>query len=430
MIWEIAILSIFSCYVLYLIGWKLYSPFWFHQPVYHTTELYPRLFLSAPYLKQKNIKAKKPYSFCDFFHIQTYATSDLTEDQWSSIWKFLQSHYLDSELFLLSLNNRFLQQQFRGTSYVSFYFPDHLIKKELDKKELVKNEFEKKELDYTFEKQLNLEQPIGCILSRPTKIVFRNVFVFPVHSLEYICVHRNKKQPLSRNLIQTHIYQMVQKPTVEVFVFKKEVHLSKGVVPLVQYKTFTFFLKQTPISPLSPLQFRVQKIGIQQLDVWKSLYYQILSQFEVTIMPEYFLTVDAIKDEQYHVYVLLYTDETNVQHVHGVYIWKNANITWDVNETENNQTLQLVASMIFRPMAFEDIRFIYFFRGFLHSMRDMVKQNPKYGILVIENISDNGILLEKWQEKYPLRNATDTAMYTYNLVYPQMPVKNEMFFCL
>jgi hypothetical protein len=222
---------------------------------------------------------------------------------------------------------------------------------------------------------------------------------------------------------------MVQRK-VEAFVFKKEVHLSRGVVPLVQYKTFTFFLKRTPISQLPPLQFRVQKIDIKQVDVWKSLYYQILTQFEVVIMPEFFQTVDAIKEELYQIYVLLYTDETKVQHVHGVYIWKNAHIAWDIDESENNQTLQLIASMLFRPTILEDIRNIFFFRGFLHSMRDMVKHNPKYGILVIENISDNGILLRQWQEKYPMVNATDTAMYAYNLVYPQMPVKNESCFFL
>lgn len=419
MIWEIIVISVFIIYVLFLIGWKLYSPFWFHQPVYHTSELYPRLFLSAPYLKLKNIKAKKPFSFCDFYHIKTHATSDLTEDQWSTVWKFLQSHYLDSEHFLLSLDNNLLQQQFSGTSSISFYFPDHLVQK-----------------NQSFEKQLKKE-PIGCIFSRPMKITFRNEYKFPIHSLEYICVHRDhKKQQLSRNLIQTHLYHMYQKPySVEAFVFKKEVHLSKGVVPLVQYKTFTFFLKRTQISQLPPLKFRIQKIGMNQLDVWKSLYYQILSQFEMAIVPEYYQTVDAIKNEQYHIYIILYTDETKVQHVHGVYIWKNAHITWDLNKNEehnekekNEQTLQLVASMLW-PMEFEDNR-LYFFRGFLHSMRDMMQMNPKFGILVIENISHNGILLEKWQEKYPMMNVTDTAIYAYNLVYPQMPVRSEKAFCL
>lgn len=410
MIWEIIFLTIFSFYVIFLISWKLYSPFWFHQPVYHTSEVYPRLFLSAPYLKIKNIKAKKPYSFCDFYHIKTFATSDLTNEQWSTIWLFLQSHYINSELFLLSLDNILLQQQFTGTSYVSFYFPDHLIQQ-----------------NQSFEKQL-IDKPIGCILSQPTNIIFRNEQSFSIHSLEYICVHRDhKKQNLSRNLIQTHLYEMYKKK-IEAFVFKKEIHLSKGIVPLAQYKTYTFFLKRTKISPLPPLQFCVQKIGIKQLDIWKSLYHQILTQFEVVIMSEFFKTVDAIKEEQYHIYILLYT-ETNVQHVHGVYIWKNAHITWDVNDNENNQTLQLVASMLFRPTLIDNDS-TFFFRGFLHSMRDMMNNNSKFGILVIDNISDNGVLLEKWQEKYPMVNATDTAMYTYNLVYPQMPVKSDLFFMI
>jgi len=59
-----------------------------------------------------------------------------------------------------------------------------------------------------------------------------------------------------------------------------------------------------------------------------------------------------------------------------------------------------------------------------------MQTNPKFGILVIENISHNGILLEKWQEKYPMMNVTDTAIYAYNLVYPQMPIRSELVFCL
>ena len=65
---------------------------------------------------------------------------------------------------------------------------------------------------------------------------------------------------------------------------------------------------------------------------------------------------------------------------------------------------------------------LYYFRGFLHSLKSLILDRKDFGILEIPNISDNDIILERWREKYTMRNETAFAYYFYNLVYPNMPI--------
>jgi len=388
-----------SCYILFLIGAKIYSPFWFHQPVHHIYEIYPR-FVYKPYLKLPQIEKRRPNSYCNFVDMDTFFLADLSETTFEKMMILLKKYYLDTEFFLFNMTSLVLKNQFTGMSMITIQYEEKL-------QEYQKTIIKKRD-----------ENPIGCIISRPFYIYFSDEKHI-VYYIDYIC-QKHKKN--SRSLIQTHIFNTHQKLPIKVHLFKKEVHLCKGIVPLLQCKTYTFFLKETPIRKL-PLGCVIRRITMKEINTWRALYYQIISRFEVTILPELHITIQWIAQEIYHIYILLYTDATKIQHVYGVYFFQNKHTIWDFEK--KNHVMQLQSSM--KSPECSDL---LFFRGFLHSIRSFILEHKEMGILLIESFSDNTLLLNCWQEKYSLRNETDTAYYLYNLVYPQSPVQNNRFFLL
>jgi len=395
------------CYLLFLICAKIYSPFWFHQPVYHIYEIYPR-FVYRPYLKLPQIEKRRPNSYCDFVHMDTFFLSDMNDSQIKKITSFLKTYYLQTEHFLFDITTSILQKQFTGMSMITTQYEDKFY-----------------EVNNNIQKKRDEENPLGCILSRPLYLFFTLYEEkYVLFYMDYICQKKGKQN--SRSLIQTHIHQAHQQVSdIKVHLFKKEVHLCNGIVPLVHCQTFTFFLEETPIQKL-PIGLSIRRISSKEINTWRALYYQILSYFEVVLLPEINITIQWILDEIYHIYILLYIDPNKIQHVYGVYFFQNKHTIWDVQEKqEKNHVMQLQSSMK-SPLCSE----LFFFRGFLHSIRSFLLEHKEIGILVMESISDNIIILNRWQEKYPLRNETDTAYYLYNLVYPKSPIQNSRFFLL
>ena len=94
------------------------------------------------------------------------------------------------------LNHRtvpFLKKQLYGDSFLSCYYEDKIV-----------------EVDKVFLETLDTDNLYGILASRPVIINFAK---FPekntiIHEFLYVCVHdKYKKKNISRNLIQTHIYQ-------------------------------------------------------------------------------------------------------------------------------------------------------------------------------------------------------------------------------
>ena len=81
-------------YVLALICFKIHSPFWFHQPVYHSYEIYPRIrFSKEPYVKNK--RPPREGIFCDTKHIVTSTVSDITTGSLHG-WQFYIESYISA----------------------------------------------------------------------------------------------------------------------------------------------------------------------------------------------------------------------------------------------------------------------------------------------------------------------------------------------
>jgi hypothetical protein len=385
-------------YFLALITAKIYSPFWFHQPVYHVYDVYPRIRWSRePYIKRK--RAPKCGIFCKPNSIET-----TNEPKLDTFTNLLQGHYLDNTTHLYYQTVETIQKIIHTGSYISGYYEERL-------QEPIFNKIVDKDVVY------------GMITSRPTNLFFLKFSSknFQIHFMDFISVHEKyKKENISRNLIQTHIYNhSVLDPQFSgVYVFKKEVELCRGIVPLIESKSYTFVLKKTPIKSL-PYNYSTKCLNKTHLDLWRAIYVQMTNQYEICVLPEIPVTIEWLKNERYIIYISVYREE-GVENIHGVYIFEDTCVSWE-QDLEKPRMLRLAASMVF-GVHMHDPHGLYYFRGFLHSLKSLILDRKDFGILEIPNISDNDIILERWREKYTMRNETAFAYYFYNLVYPNMPI--------
>jgi hypothetical protein len=424
MYWKIYILySIIVIYIIALIAAKVHSPFWFHQPVFHTYELFHHFrWNKSPYWKRT--RPPKLGIYCDIQHIHTWATVDISTENWSYICSLLQGYYMDNNAILFLCAPAYLQKVLFGNSYLSCF---------REKQYIQPSQISSSSSSVANWTEKWMESPYGCITSRPIVIHFSQ---FPektvhIHHWDFICVDSSyyKHKNLSRNLIQTHIYNHSQseKTFSGGYTFIKHGSRCNGVVPLVQYDIFTFILRDTPFHKL-PRNYSIRCLNHTHVDIWKTIYLQITQQYEIALLPDLAITIDWLKNERYFIYITIYRIQ-KIEHIHGVYIFENAHMVWDDDTLAKNGIIRLVASMCFGPRPNHDPFDVLFFRGFINCLQEflLLESSNNYGILEIPTVSDNSTILNKWKEKYELRNQSSSAYYLYNLVYPKSPISPHLF---
>uniref|UniRef100_A0A6C0CNH7 Glycylpeptide N-tetradecanoyltransferase n=1 Tax=viral metagenome TaxID=1070528 RepID=A0A6C0CNH7_9ZZZZ len=399
---------IFILYVIALIAAKIHSPFWFHQPVYHPYEIYPR-WCTIPYCKRKLLP--KLGIFCKPDQIISYSWNNCSDEIMNKIVELLQGHYVDNNSHLFHMDiDKFQKCLKMDTSSMLSVFHDFHLK------------------EPTFQKCLDKSKIWGSITSRPIDLFFlkfsqKNT---QIHFWDFICVNGNyKSKTLSRNLIQTHIFNHLRiDPTFSgIYLFKKEVELCKGIVPLIETKVYTFLLKPTPIQKL-PQYYSVRCLNKTHVHLWNAIYAEMTTQFEICCLANTATSLEWLENERYTIWICV-LKENKVEHIHGVYILENTFISWDNDNIERKSMVRLAGSMIFRKEYPYDMDNLYFFKGFLHSLKNYLYDQKQYGVLEIPNISHNRHILKRWHEKYELKNETDIAYYLYNMVYPKSPINSN-----
>ena len=415
LILQYCLLIVFALCIVSLIVAKIHSPFWFHQPIQHTYELYPKYFARVPYVKRK--KPPTRGIFCIPDRVYTWDIHHTTIQEYQSyIMSLIQGHYVDNETHIYSVSYEVWTKTILKDPFcmISLYVGT-------------------RRMEPTYVLMPDIRMVYGMMTSRPVGLYFRK---YPEHNCEihywdHICIKQGLKHPenYTRSLIQTHMYNHHHKYLSSyrneglVYLFKKEIDLCKGVVPLTQTNVYTFVLKKTPIHKL-PIYYRLRILNKTHQEVWRAIYVEMTRQFEICALPSMVATIDWLSNERYYVFATIYKEPHQTEHIHGVYIFEHTHISWIQEGFEKRPyMLRLVGSMCFGGSPMIDPQRIYFFRGFLHSLKQVLYDHKHFGILEIPNISHNHWILDKWCEKYSLKNETNMAYYLYNMIYPRSPIK-------
>jgi hypothetical protein len=266
----------------------------------------------------------------------------------------------------------------------------------------------------------------GIVLSRPSKMYYKFSSYsemykeLPLYNIDIMCVNKSRdKKKISRELLQTHEYNQRNKSkNIEVSIIKKEIDLFDGVIPLTEYSTYVYHLKNIHF-PKLPSRFHILNITSENIDiVTEFLYLQSHTDlsnskklFNIIVLLDSGAYIKQIKEKQLFVYCLRCEEE-----IYGIYFFKDAKMQYE--DIEGN-TLQCISSV----MNCNSINLFYL--GFLYSMQEIIKGSRDYKILLIENIAHNNFILENWMKSNAAVFINDTAYYSYNFIYPSSPVTSN-----
>ena len=354
---------------------KIRYPFWNIQPVFHTYDHWRYLY-QTPFIISRSLNQTK---FCDF-QVKTYSYIDTTLEQRAKWVDLLRCYYIPSDRIVFTITESILHDYMTGSdpAYVSFFQ----------------------------ETRANELGPIGCISSRPVDLYLGSSKI-PGYFWDFICSKREcKTRNLTRKLIQTHEYNQRLHTARFVSLFKKEVHLCEGIVPLTTYPIYTFYIKNEPVPDL-PMGTYIDSKADWTID--KSFRFHGIADAGIL--------ANMIKNKQLYICCLKVT--TNIL---AYYFFKDANVQYETSQAEMDcNTLVFTASM--RTQECSDA---LFFLGFMHSMKTIFKNSSKrhgkrgpYTMLLFESISHNVELLENWKARNEVLSQHDAAYYLYNMVFPR-----------
>ena len=391
---------------------KMKYPFWNLQPVYHTYDFW-RKWSSTPFIIQKSYPFQT--KFCDFKNIKTREFLDLDENTLQNLADLLASHYIPSDQVLFTITPKHLHDYFTGQmnpSYISFFYEKRYV---VDSKRVQVGEL-------PYENNM-----IGAITSRSISIFVlpktsdSTIYIkYPCYYWDYVCVHRehkdNKNTNIGRKLIQTHEYnQRVNNRGILVSMFKKEGDLSVGIVPLVEYTSFTLPIPLLKLRKIPKHSFltRINKTSFGDFNDFMLQYLKSPGKdFPFAAIPDIGALNRLIESDNLYVFML-----RKRENVLAVYFFKDAKVQY---EDANGCALQCIGSicnMLDREL---------FYLGFLHSVYK-ITWKTHYKILLFESIGHNVYFTaDLVRDCVRIIAQQKNAYYLYNFVINSIQAKDAL----
>jgi len=421
------------------------------QPVFHTYDIW-RYWARVPFVIQYGKSLRTKYT--DPKQVLTKQYLDLSEIECKQMADLLQCHYILSDRVLTLSDTDTINSYLTGHShpaFVSLYQESYydIISSIHDASMMQQDVAAPSPVSINIVK--NTSAPVGCMTSRPVRLFIwtggggaSQKTAIHAYFWDHICVHRDyTDKHLSRYVIQTHEnVQRMENPDISVSLFRKEQILCQGIVPLVRFSLYTFYLNNVRTPPLPP-HFTVVRIFGENVDILSDFLYNISTidqnsppKFKVCAFPEIGPIIALVKARLYYVYALKRENT-----VYGIYFLKDSKTHYE--DVENGNLLECVGSVsqMSKTNEYDGL----FFAGFLHALRKIIglgtdvvnpnvsamqKQNQKYRLITFADLSHNGRLLERWRWKYSPVFENPAAYYIYNMVVPSMPLAKEECFIL
>lgn len=360
---------------------KLKYPFWNLQPVYHKYAFWYKF--SNPHIYSLIPNKTKYYDKLKI--IQTTSFENVSRETIKTLCEFMQSHYIQYDGIFWSITEKDMISYLSGQkAFVSIWY--------------------------------EFENPIGFITSRTIDfhIADSNITNTDAYYFDMICLIKKHEDKI-HTLFQTHEYnQRILEPGVPIGLFKKEIQILDSVVPLVQYKSISYYLRNLKIPKLPATDYYLLRVMKTHPDILHTICTNQLKKWfpHLVVCPSMSAIIGLLKSNQLFVYVL-----KRGENILAYYFLKNANMVYDMID---GATIQLVGSILANQAC--SLETFYF--GFLHSVQLLLK-DQLFKMIIIDGISDNLYILDKWNRENTGINDVDTAYYMYNYIYPGSPIDSS-----
>lgn len=365
--------------------------FWTLQPVFHFYDIYYWLF-NVGIIR---LELPKKNRYTNMKQITTLSFDKLTKKEIKDFTLLVQLNYLrNNENTFTPLQNN-IEPYFIGhntTSFFSFYkIPDILI-------------------DNKTNTTVETEKIIGVMTSRPLHVKI-NTNEFDIYYVDYLCISKqHRKRNIAPQLIQTHEYnQSHSNKNISVSLFKREEELT-GIIPLTVYKSYCFCMKKwdRPDSLHSKITLLT---GDQQ-----NMYYLYnfikeietknkpnKTKFDITIYPEISNIIELVKTQNLFVKMLVVDSE-----IEAIYIFKKTCTFLE----KDKEIISCIASINGNKLTTYE-----FIQGFKLALWSIVISSKTFSHLLIENISDNYLIINNISLKTAPFASSPMAYFFYNFAY-------------
>lgn len=393
--------SIVLLIILLLMIIRIKYKFWALQPVFHYYDLYYWV-TNVGIIRHE---LPKPNRYTNFKEIQTYTFDKVPDDNITEMTTLIQLNYFREKDNVYCPKKENITPYFEGhnaPAYWSFFWqPDVLINTKTND---------------TIDSKLL----VGVMTSRPLHVTIyksnkSELAKFDVFYIDYLCVKKgHRKKNIAPQLIQTHEYnQCHMNPNICVSLFKREEEIT-GIVPLTVYKTYCFDMKNWLLEP-EPLHSSVNLLigDKQNMYFLYNFINENLNKWDISIIPDIGNLMKLV--ETNNMFIMMLLIEGNIE---AAYIFKKS----CTNIEKDKEAVSCIASMNGSSLNTKD-----FIQGFKISLWKLLeKQNQHFKYLIIEDIGDNGLIIDNIKIKtYPVATSP-TAYFFYNFVYS--PFKNSRAF--
>ena len=370
----IIIAVILSIPIIYILWFKFKHPFWSKQPVFNYYNLYYWM-VPATIIENDLPEVNK---FYNIRNIVFKTVSLITEVEINEAIDLLQNHYYKNDTihyypkksnvipYLLNNNNN---------SYISLYYKNKKV--------------------------------VGILTGRPLEVSINNTN-FLTYYADFLCIHKNhRKQNISSNLIYTHYYnQRYREPNIKTSLFKRE-HILSSYVPLVEYETYTFNVKSWITYSLHR-SIKILKITKENITILHEFIKQQKHKFKCFIANHIGNLIELINTNNLYIYCITINDK-----VYAAYFLRDLCTNYLKDKSIECFASIKNCSMELFLYCFSNIVFFY-------------KKNSS--IILIEDVSDNDIIIKNILLKYKYMSRVKCGYYFYN--YACRPVKKKDFFCI
>lgn len=367
---------------------KIQFRFWSEQPVFHVYDF--RYYLFPPGIINFELPEKNRWT--NFKNIETIKYSDNVDLKLKQFTQFIRQHYLQNGENQFNPTKENIGAYFSGhnsSSFFSYYYDDEIL---IDSK--------------TSEQILN-KKMIGAMTSRPIRISINKTkdAFFSAYYVDYLCVDKSKrKQNIAPQLIQTHHYnQRLLNKNIVVSLFKREGEVT-GIVPLCIYKTYCFDM--TPWAKPPALLPYVALVEVGKTNIHHLLEFfkeNNERKFDICIMTEIGNIMELIKTHNIFVYMII----TRGGEVLCAYFFRDS----CVSLKKGTDCLCCFASI---NCCKNDGLFAH---GYKVALWKIHERMTRFKYAVIENISDNDIIVNNLLKKSRPIIVNPAAYFFYNFAY-------------
>jgi hypothetical protein len=248
---------------------------------------------------------------------------------------------------------------------------------------------------------------VGAITSRPLHVIIHSKYnnpAFDIYYVDYLCVNKNwRKKNIAPQLIQTHEYiQSHNNRKISVSLFKREDELT-GIIPLTVYKTFCFSMKKWNLPTKLNGKMTILTGDKQNMYYLYNFIKEIGNNWDILIYPEITNLIELVSSN--NLFIKMLVIDGNIE---AVYIFRKTCVYIE----KDDEIVSCIASVMKKDILTTN----EFINGFKFALSS-IKVNNNFKYVSIEDISDNGIIINNICIKtYPML-ISPMAYFFYNFAY-------------